>query len=48
MMIAPAAVPGSSILDLMAQTTRLWSQILLPPVVGGAPSAPVYASTYVR
>ena len=41
MMIAPAHAPGSSILDLMAQTTRLWSQVLLTPLAWAVPPSTV-------
>jgi hypothetical protein len=37
MMIAPARASGSSILDLMVQTTCLWGQLWLPPLTGAAP-----------
>jgi hypothetical protein len=37
MMIAPAPASGSSILDLLVQTTRLWGQLWLPPLTGAAP-----------
>jgi hypothetical protein len=37
MMIAPARASGSSLLDLMVQTTCLWGQLWLPPLTGAAP-----------
>jgi hypothetical protein len=37
MMIVPDRATGSSILDLMAQTTRLWSQLLQTPLAWVAP-----------
>jgi hypothetical protein len=37
MMIAPAHTSGSSILDLMVQTTCLWGQLWLTPLTGAVP-----------
>jgi hypothetical protein len=41
MIIAPDRAPSSSILDLMAQTTRLWGQLWLAPLTGAAPTPAV-------
>jgi hypothetical protein len=40
MMIAPRHATGPSVLDLVTQTTHLWSQLLLAPLAWGQSLAP--------
>jgi hypothetical protein len=43
MMVAPSQASGIAVVDLLAQTTRLWGQVLLAPLAWAAPPAPSLA-----